>query len=105
VPLLMTDKTRSTDRLDALLDVIRAEYREMPGLCLTFPQVLRLWTLDPPTGRALVTRLVDAQFLRATPDGQYVRFDLRRTVDRRRERPPARFGARRSAASHSTATG
>ena len=77
-----------TDSLDAAMDRIRAEYREMPGLCLTFEQMLRLWMIDRPTCRALVKRLVDAQFLKATTDGQYVRNDFRSTTTRRPESPP-----------------
>ena len=85
----MTRKTpNSINRLDTVIDQVRSEYREMPGLHLTFEQILRLWTLDPPTGRALVKRLVDAQFLQATPAGQYVRFDLRPTIKHRREWSP-----------------
>ena len=34
---------------NATEDRIRAEYRELPGLCLTTEQAMRLWTLDRPT--------------------------------------------------------
>jgi hypothetical protein len=57
----------------------------MPGLCLTFEQMLRLWMLDPTTCRSIITRLVDAQFLKTTPDGQYVRCEFRSTTRRRLE--------------------
>ena len=86
--LMMTKKApNATDPLDAAMDRIRAEYCEMPGLCLTFEQMLRLWMLDRPTCRALVERLVDAQFLKATPGGQYVRYDFRNTARRWPESP------------------
>lgn len=35
------------------LQLIRAEYLEIPGLCLTMEQAQRLWGLDPVTGEAL----------------------------------------------------
>jgi hypothetical protein len=55
--------------------VIRAEYREFPGLSLTAAQVQRLWNLDRDTCRCLLDAMVRANFLRQTADGQYVRAD------------------------------
>ena len=55
---------------------IRAEYLEMPGLRLTLAQARRLWGLDEITSDALLSALVDAQFLRKTRNGTYVRADL-----------------------------
>jgi hypothetical protein len=81
--LMMTNKTPDpTDRLDEAAGRIRSEYREMPGLCLTFEQMRRLWMLDPPTCRDVVKRLVDTQFLKITRDGQYVRCDRQGTTRR-----------------------
>ncbi len=57
------------------LQLIRAEYREMPGLRLTKPQVQRLWGLDHMTSEALLSALVDAKFLRRTHQDAYVRAD------------------------------
>ena len=57
------------------IQIIRAEYSEMPGLSLTRPQVERLWTLDAATSEAVLTVLVDAGFLRCTRTGKYVRAD------------------------------
>ena len=54
------------------LNIIRAEYREMPGLELTKPQVRRLWTLDPPTCDAVLNALVAAHFLRKTSRDAYI---------------------------------
>ena len=61
--------------LERYLDVIRAEYRESPGLRLSRAQVERLWHLDHPTCDAVLVQLVSAGFLRCTRDGQYVRAD------------------------------
>ena len=57
------------------LQLIRAEYLEMPGLHLTKPQVQRLWSLDPLTCDALLDTLVEARFLRCTRADGYVRVD------------------------------
>jgi len=54
---------------------IRAEYLEVPGLCLTGQQAKRLWALDDVTCKRLLQALVDARFLRCTSSGQYVRVD------------------------------
>jgi hypothetical protein len=70
--------------LDNTIDRIKSEYREMPGLHLTFEQMLRLWRLDRSTCRTLVEKLVDAQFLTTTHDGRYVRGDITRSTRRRR---------------------
>lgn len=55
-----------------LLRVVQAEYREIPGLNLTKPQVQRLWAIDPTTCDALLDALVAAQFLRCNHRGAYV---------------------------------
>jgi hypothetical protein len=49
---------------------IRAEFLEMPGLCLTEPQARRLWSLDGRTCSTLLAALVDAKLLVRTADGQ-----------------------------------
>lgn len=54
------------------LNLIQAEYREMPCLSLTKPQMQRLWGLDKFVCDALVEALVDAQVLRQTQAGTYV---------------------------------
>jgi hypothetical protein len=58
------------------LQLIKAEYLEIPGLCLTPPQVRRLWNLDSVTAETLIAELTDIQFLRRTPRGGYVLADL-----------------------------
>jgi hypothetical protein len=59
-------------RVADLVDLIRSEYEEMPGLCLTRAQVQRLWLLDPAACDNVLRALVDAGYLRLTPSG-YVR--------------------------------
>ena len=51
--------------------VIKADYREMPGLHLTKPQVQRLWTLEPHTCDAVLDALVTDRVLRKTVRDTY----------------------------------
>jgi hypothetical protein len=55
-----------------LLDIIRAEYREMPCLRLTKPQIQRLWSLDQATCENVLRALESQHFLKRTDD-RYVR--------------------------------
>jgi len=55
-----------------LVERIRAEYLEMPGLSLTERQARRLWGLDETRCRAVLGALVDARFLARTPAGTFV---------------------------------
>jgi hypothetical protein len=55
-----------------LIRQVRAEFLEMPGLCLTRAQAQRLWSLDPPTCEALLNSLIDSRFLRRTARGLFV---------------------------------
>jgi hypothetical protein len=60
---------------DELLLRVQGEYREMPGLRLTFAQAQRLWGLDRSTCEVLMKRLVEANVLRVTRDGTFVQLD------------------------------
>ncbi|MGH9176632.1 MAG: hypothetical protein ACRD1H_19845 [Vicinamibacterales bacterium] len=64
--------TVPSSRVTDLVGLIRAEYHEMPGLCLTRAQVLRLWRLEPSACDTVLGTLVDAGYLRLTNRG-YVR--------------------------------
>ena len=55
-----------------LLEMVRAEYLEMPGLRLTRRQAQRLWALDAPTCDALLDMLESTHFLRRSPRGDYM---------------------------------
>ena len=59
-------------RVSDLVGLIRAEYDEMPGLCLTRAQAQRLWRLEPDVCDNVLRAMVDAGFLRLTAGG-YVR--------------------------------
>jgi hypothetical protein len=55
-----------------LLARIRAEYREMPGLCLTPAQAARLWGLAPGACADVLQALVVDGTLTCTRDVRYV---------------------------------
>ena len=63
--------TRHVD-IDRLLDIVRGEYLEMPGLRLTKRQAQRLWALDSETCDEMLATLEGARFLRRTRGGDYV---------------------------------
>ena len=92
----MTKKTNLWDPLNEQIDRIRSEYREMPGLRLTFEQMPRMWQLDRRTGRVLLKNLLDARFLEATSDGQYVRCDVHESIAQRRHQGPGLIVAGRT---------
>jgi hypothetical protein len=55
------------------LQMMQAEFVEMPGLALTLRQATRLWALDERETAALLAQLVDTGFLVQTPRGLYRR--------------------------------
>jgi hypothetical protein len=58
------------------MDLIRAEYRDSPGLHLTPLQIERLCRLDAATCEAALDALVNQGVLRLTRFGAYVRADV-----------------------------
>jgi len=55
------------------IQLIRAEYHEIPDLHLTKPQVQRLWNLDAKLCDAVLEALEAGRVLRRTQAGAYVR--------------------------------
>ena len=47
--------------LHALVERIRSEFLEMPGLRLTLPQASRLWGLDTRSCEAVIDALITAK--------------------------------------------
>jgi hypothetical protein len=60
------------------IQMIRAEYLEIPGLSLTKRQAQRLWGLDAPTCDAVLDEMVKTHFLRRTDNALYVRAEIER---------------------------
>jgi len=56
---------------DLLLARIRGEYREMPGLRVTFELACRLWDLCAVGCRVVLEGLVAERFLYRADDGSY----------------------------------
>ena len=78
-----------------LLSRIRGEYREMPGLRLTFTQACRLWQLDGATCHQVLEKLLGEHFLQRTADGSYTVFSLPSPTPAKAElRAPRRASAR-----------
>jgi hypothetical protein len=78
-----------------LLARIRAEYREMPGLCLTPAQAARLWGLTPSVCAAAIQTLVAEGALICTREVRYV---AAATEPAPRRRAPGASAQRRGAA-------
>jgi hypothetical protein len=55
-----------------LIERIREEYRDLPGLSLSKAQVQRLWSLDPSMCDAVLDALQAAHVVRLTEGGTYV---------------------------------
>lgn len=68
---MMSDTRPITD----LLQRIRSEFLEMPGMRLTLAQAQRLWGLDRTVCEALLGALVQARFLCRTREGAFIRQD------------------------------
>ena len=59
--------------LTGLVDRVRSEFEEMPGLRLTIPQASRLWGLDPAACQRIVDTLVGNVFTDLAPLYQALR--------------------------------
>jgi hypothetical protein len=73
----MSERSRATDDV---LARVQGEFLEMPGLRLTVAQARRLWGLDAASCDALLTALIDANFLFRTRDGAFMRVEHARAV-------------------------
>jgi hypothetical protein len=60
---------------EELVQRVRSEYLEMPGLRLSVPQACRLWGLDAGTCGELMDQLVRANFLCRTRSGSFSRIE------------------------------
>ena len=60
-------------QLTAIIERVRSEFLEMPGLQLTAAQASRLFGLDATACKHVIDVLVKTSFLRWTPAGTIVR--------------------------------
>jgi hypothetical protein len=58
--------------LHTLIDRIRAEFTDLPGLKLTSAQACRLWQVDERQCRTALATLIKEGFLSQTPSGVFV---------------------------------
>lgn len=58
-----------------LVERVRCEFLEMPGLRLTMAQAARLWGLDHLSCEAVVDALIRREFLQRTASGVVARVD------------------------------
>ena len=58
---------------NTILERIRFEYLETPGLCLTLEQAQQLFHIEPLVCREVLDALVDMHFLCLTATGSYAR--------------------------------
>jgi hypothetical protein len=70
--MILAQERRNVTVSTSLVQRVRGEYMEMPGLCLTLAQAQRLWGLEPHLCDALLQALVDDRFLGRTDDGMFV---------------------------------
>ena len=59
-------------RVERFLEIVQSEYREMPGLQLTKPQMRRFLGVDATTCDLVLERLEREHFLKRTPKDLYV---------------------------------
>lgn len=71
----MTPRELQAPAFRQLVDRVRCEFLEMPGLRLTIPQAARLWGLDLASCEAVVDVLIRCEFLQRTASGAVARID------------------------------
>jgi hypothetical protein len=59
-----------------LLERIRGEFREMPGMKVTIDQACRLWNVNEAQCRNAVDALISEGFLLQTPSGAFIAVPL-----------------------------
>jgi hypothetical protein len=57
---------------EAIVQGVRGQFLEMPGLKLTVAQAQRLWGIDRATCEAVIEELTACRFLARTRDGAFV---------------------------------
>ena len=57
----------------SILDRIRGEFHEMPGMRISFAQATRLWAMDGAACQCALDHLVASGFLKRDDNGRYKR--------------------------------
>jgi hypothetical protein len=58
---------------EAMVDTVRREFDEMPGLALTAQQAQRLWALEPRMCTTVLRQLVHAGYLCENEGGRFAK--------------------------------
>ena len=67
-----SDMVSFQPRVERFIEIVQTEYREMPGLRLTKPQMQRFLGIDVLTCDVVLDELERKRFLRRTPKNVYV---------------------------------
>jgi hypothetical protein len=70
IVLIRRERTNGSDQI---VDRARAEYLEMPGLCLTVPQAARLFGVSAQESQRVLAELTHGGFLRQGRNGAYLK--------------------------------
>ena len=68
---MATADLRASESVGTLVDIVDAEFREMPGMRLTCAQARRLWNMSPAVCREVFGRLLKAGALDKDETGRY----------------------------------
>jgi hypothetical protein len=71
----MSGRTQLNKEIGNQIRIVRSEFLEMPGLRLSKRQAARLWNLDPDSTDLVMSALIEANFLRRTPNDLYIKAD------------------------------
>jgi hypothetical protein len=63
-PVTLPEPLRSQPQAQQAIQRVRADFREMPGLCLTFEQGCRLWNLSPDVCRPILDAMISQGVLK-----------------------------------------
>ena len=64
----------------ALVERVRGEFLNIPGLCLTEAQACRFWNMEPLVCAAILRAFVDTGFLVKTRAGMYCTYGTSRLL-------------------------
>jgi hypothetical protein len=59
--------------VEVVVERVRAEFEEMPGMTLTVPQASRLFGIEQDECQRIIERLVRSEYLRWTRAGGFTR--------------------------------
>ena len=61
----------AAQRIEDVLQLLRSEYLDLPGLSLTAAEVARSWTWTSPQPASSDERFEDSRFLERAPNGRF----------------------------------